>query len=155
MHKIFKYDYDREMQRAILPTNAKILRVDHVDDGFYKGDFVWAIVDTNETEKVSVTIPVYWLHENLNPLHIYYRAEELKVKEKQEITIKGIPMSAGEGDGKIFVYYAGTEEEKTYKIGVFKTGQEIDVPVEKLRYLGLNRLWIVQELGLYTFLIED
>lgn len=60
------------------------------------------------------------------------------------------------GDGDIFVYCDPADQEvRTWNIAVFKTGQRIDIDVDKLTYLGLNRLWIVQELGLYTFLVNE
>jgi hypothetical protein len=36
-------------------------------------------------------------------------------------------------------------------IECYKTGQPIETPLEDLRYLGLCKLFIMQELGLYMF----
>ncbi len=152
MHKIFKYKIENNHTR--IPIGAKVLRIDHVDDGFYKGDFLWAIVDVDQKEMVDFE----WSGKPYSAARLpdpYYMGQhELKVKEKQSISIYGYPCSAGEQDGKIYVYSdheTARSKLDTYDIAVFKTGQAIDIPIEKLRYLGLNRLWIIQELGLYTF----
>lgn len=151
MNKIFKYRI--ENGKTKIPKDAIILRIDHVDDGFYLGDFLWAIVNTEQRE----TVDYHWngekfgtnTHDAEDDRCCYY---QLSVKEKQEIEIRGdMLIGAGEFDGKIFISYYPSSESKKFKIAVFKTGQEIDIPLKKLRYLGLNRLWIIQELGLYTF----
>jgi hypothetical protein len=151
MYKIFKYKLNPDLT-VEMPHRARILRVAHVDDGFYKGDFVWAIVDTtwpNVWINLSGTI---WSSSIRNGPHnaVGYR-QELRVKEKQEIFLPGYPYDAQEDNGKIYVYHEAGGNPANYKIAVFKTGQEIDIPIDKLQYLGLNRLWIIQELGLYTF----
>lgn len=158
MFKIFKYELDPITRSALMPRCIP-LRVDHVDDGFYKGDFVWAIVDENEGLKHN-----QYFHEKSwsaspepNTIELYTR-QELLVKEKQQIHIRGVPIYADNGDGKMFVYYdhrGPSAEIETHTIAVYKTGQPIDIPIEKLTYLGLNRLWIIQELGLYTFLVNE
>jgi len=152
MHKIFKYEIKNNHTK--IPIESNILRIDHVDDGFYKGDFLWAIVDVDQNEMVDFEWDGKPYSAARIPDPYYMNNKQLKVKEKQSIEIGGYPISAGEQDGMINVYYdieSTTCNLKKYDIAVFKTGQEIDVPVEKLRYLGLNRLWIIQELGLYTF----
>jgi hypothetical protein len=162
MYKIFKYEVDRQSGKVNMPVFEAILRVAHVDDGFYKGDFVWAIVNVE-----NPAFEQFLEHHLLVQLHYgedktsdffdphEFEKQELRVKEKQTIEVPGILCGAGEEDGKIYVHYIPTDSsERTYDIVVFKTGQEIDVPVERLKYLGLNRLWIIQELGLYTFLCE-
>lgn len=161
MHKIFKYPFDKETRIVTMPRNGKIIRIDYVDDGFYKGDFVWAIVNTADEKETFAIDPL--LFSNLyrhNSKDFYsgkYPRHELKVKEKQTVFLPSPPIGAHEDDGKIYVVSEPYSELKLkgYKIGVFKTGQPIDVDIDKLTYLGLNRLWIVQELGLYTFLIHD
>ncbi len=150
-YKIFKYSIDPVTRIAKMPK-GQILRVDYVDDGFYKGDFVWQIVETSNKELFDAHLPtVSWSlrprPENLSS----FERKELKVKEKQEILSYGEPFYAEEDDGKMFVYCRNARELRYSKIAVFKTGQKIDIPIEKLTYLGLNRLWIIQELGLYSF----
>lgn len=148
MKKIFKYKYCPISKTAVMPLDAQILRVDHVDDGFYKGDFVWAIVEVGDEniEKVIESAP------KQIPITDFPNIVELRVKEKQIINTMGYPCGAGEIDGKIYIGCVGDLEHES-TIAVYKTGQEIDLPVEKLVYLGLNRLWIIQELGLYTFFV--
>lgn len=41
--------------------------------------------------------------------------------------------------------------KETRYIECYKTGQSIETPLEDLRYLGLCKLFIMQELGLYMF----
>lgn len=41
--------------------------------------------------------------------------------------------------------------KETRYIECYKTGQPIETPLEDLRYLGLCKLFIMQELGLYMF----
>lgn len=147
MNKIFKYQI--KDGKVNMPETAIILRVDHVDDGFYLGDFVWAIVDTSHENAERVAPDMMSTHKlhNFDP----YGLEEIQiaVKEKQQIQC-GVPVYARDKDGKMFVY-SDKSPKATVNIAVYKTGQEIDIPVNQLFYLGLNRLWIVQELGLYTF----
>ena len=151
MNKIFKYKI--ENNHVKIPVGAIILRIDHVDDGFYKGNFLWAIVEVGDRDMFDY----YWNGKPYSAAKIpdscKMSKHQLKVKEKQSIDIEGYPISAGEEDGEIYVYSDINIHFKLhrYNIAVFKTGQNIDIPIEKLRYLGLNRLWIIQELGLYTF----
>lgn len=145
MHKIFKYTFDENGVTQI-PLQSEIIRMDHVDDGFYKGDFVWAIVDT---DKLSVTREVRYQQDSIPAIPHGAQAREIAVKEKQIIS-NFYPSLAREVDGKLYVY--GCEDLGTeYEICVFKTGQPIDVDISSYSYIGLCRLWIVQELGLYTF----
>jgi len=147
--KIFKYTVN-DLHHAYIPRGSQVLRQDFVDDGFYKGKFVWAIVDPSNQE--------YVLHDYAQdqPLQIKgLKKVRLVVKEKQTI-LSPRPIAAGEQHGDIFVYCDPTDlEVRMWNIAVFKTGQRIDIDVDRLTYLGLNRLWIVQELGLYTFLVNE
>lgn len=164
MKKIFKYDYDRETGRVVMPENASVIRIAHVDDGFYKGDFLWAIVtvgDANVERFVTETALREILYPELlktaMPLAApgTFERVELRVKEKQTVSTKGYPIAAGEEDGKLYLYCAVSPlSEGDYEIAFYKTGQEIDIPVKNLRYVGLNRIWIIQELGLYTFIVQ-
>jgi len=143
MKKIFKYEVLDGF--ATVPVNSHTIRMDHVDDGFYKGDFVWAIVDTADLED---TIAIEYKPDP-RPVAPYGKMKQLAVKEKQIIEDM-IPHTVGELDGRL--YMSGAERPGVkYEVCFFKTGQEIDICVEKYLYIGLCRLWIVQELGLYTF----
>ena len=164
MKKIFKYIYS---PAAHVPLNAWVLRIDHIEDGFYKGDFIWAVVDTEE--KAFETLPNLPFPFSASQKEITFKKlarqnlskyalkrVQLAIKEKQEIEAHGPPAYAEEKDGHLYVYCHDHCLPLTkYKIAVYKTGQEIDLPLEKLIYLGINRLWIIEELGLYTFLVND
>ena len=151
MKKIFKYPF--ENNETYLPKGARVIRVDEVHDSQYSGKFCWAIVDTEE--KITEHFVGYKWFKHKAPFDTGYRIQ-LRVKERQFIEIEGTPISAGEEDGNIFVYYVlDGGEKRSYEIVLYKTGQEITDPVDNLRYLGLNRLWIVMELGLYTFVVEN
>ena len=142
------YKYESKNGLVTLPKKAIILRQDHVDDGFYLGDFVWAIVDSTDTDMWTIHFKQdsytdgQWLAK-------LYRVQ-VAVKEKQEVLCRQ-PIFAQETDGHINIYCADWGEEKEHTIVVYKTGQQIKEDVSSLMYLGLNRLWIIQELGLYTF----
>lgn len=135
---------------ALIPEGARIIRQDHVDDGFYKGDFVWAIVDRDSKPSIQ--------HKFIQDKELIvgtFMSHRLAVKEKQTINCSK-PVAAKEVDGNIYIYSNyDCNTKQDWKIAVYKTGQDIDLDVDKLEYLGLNRLWIVQELGLYTFLVHE
>lgn len=156
MHKIYKYPYIDG--KVTLPKNAIILRTDHVDDGFYLGDFCWAIVNIDEKELQTVELPLGFSTAQKPDFSSCCRIQ-LAVKEKQEIEcIGGTPVYAEEYDGKMYIYHIARPPlyaTHYYKIAVYKTGQPIDIDINKLQYLGLCRLWIAQELGLYVFLIKE
>lgn len=156
MKKIFKYNYNRETGEVEMPRDAIILRLDHVDDGFYKGDFLWAIVDPKHSKiKRNIHSPFpYSRSETYQQENV--RTIKLKVKEKQIVVIPGKPLQVEENDGEIILKFSLDLKNppSEYKIAFFKTGQPIDIDLSKSQYLGLARIWIVQELGLYTFLYE-
>lgn len=168
MKKIFKYDFDNATGEVTMPQGAQVIRIDHVDDGFYKGHFLWAIVtvgDENIEQIISIDELAQIMHPTLSKVFIEAALKtqrtndfgriELRVKEKQTVSVPGYPVAAGEEDGKLYLYYTVSPiAEGDYDIAFYKTGQEIDLPVEDLRYIGLNRLWIIQELGLYTFVVK-
>lgn len=155
MNKIFKYEVKDGL--VTRPKFAHILRVDHVDDGFYKGDFLWAIVDTEEKEMITHKVFFNpYSAANLLPDEPDLTPLQISVKEKQKIFVPGKPEAAGEKDGKLYIYYyPGNGVAKEYNVVLYKTGQEIVEPIHKLKYIGLNRLWIIQELGLYSFIYND
>lgn len=144
---------------AETPEFLQVLRIDHVDDGQYKGDFIWGIVDTDnlnikERDYSYLKFPFNKgaSESDLIESGVEFKSHKLKVKEAQDIFIAGCLVGASELDGDIFVHYTPENKEAhKERIVVYKTGQEIREPIENLQYLGLNRLWIVQELGVYTF----
>ncbi len=81
---------------------------------------------------------------------------ELSIKENQELQL---PVGAqilrvDDVDGRFFLWAAvdpETEDLETRHLEFYKTGQEIETPMEHLYYLGFCRLFIMQELGLYVF----
>jgi hypothetical protein len=157
MNKIFKYRWNYKTGEVEMPEDAKVIRCAFVDDGFYFGDFVWAIVDpTSLNVQKKLSLPRDW---SLNAEFdffkkgvygsVSYRSYPLKVKEKQKI-VCGKPMFVSEEDGTIMIYCEKGKGEQ-YEIAFFKTGQEIDIDINEWEYLGLARLWIIQELGLYTW----
>lgn len=150
--KIFKYEVQETSrgQYIAAPKNIKIIRMNHVDDGFYKGDFVWGIVDPKEP---NIIISIDFVDEVIDSIPMSL-SKELRVKEKQDVVIYGEPLLAKDVDGKLFIYYSGGPLNEV-KIAFYKTGQEIDEPLNSLEYIGLCRLWIVQELGLYAFVVND
>ena len=151
MKKIFKYTYNPETRTASLPEDAVILRVDYVDDGFYKGHFVWAIVTVGEPNVERSVEPISCWKPDGSYMTV---STELRVKEKQTITTYGLPVKAGEQDGKLYVHCLHDGPKQEHQIAFYKTGQIIDLPVEKLEYVGFSRLWIVQELCLYVFHVK-
>lgn len=144
---------------AETPEFIQVLRIDHVDDGQYKGDFIWGIVDTDNLEikeRCYFQDFPYSAGKSLDELKHSpnIKSLKLKVKEKQTILISGYLLGASETDGEIFVHYldlGSAPFEET--IVLYKTGQEITEDVDKLDYLGLGRLWIGQELAVYVFAI--
>lgn len=81
----------------------------------------------------------------------------IPVKEKFELTL---PVGASiirveDVDGAFFLWAIvdptdGAPTEVRY-FENYKTGQPIETPLEDLKYLGLCKLFIMQELGLYVF----
>lgn len=166
MNKIFKYTIDSK-GGVNIPKKHIILRVDHVDDGFYKGNFVWAIVDSEDKDMGYLELKCsYYTIDEVYSYSLYpepkllecYEKTQLAVKEKQIVELDGKPEFAKDDNGMMYVYNRKDNvwgHTNPYAISVYKTGQEITEPLDKLQYLGLNRLWIMQELGLYTFLVKD
>lgn len=82
---------------------------------------------------------------------------ELPVLEKFELylPIGAQILRVDSIDGKFWLW-AIVDEQSTIDneprhIEMYKTGQPIDEPASELRYIGLCRLYIMQELGLYVF----
>lgn len=157
MHKIFKYKLT-ESRTVELPINAKIIRIDHVNDGYYHGDFVWAIVDPEEKEKETLKFDeayVSRMMKEVNKDHLYNDLTPVRIRitEVQEVELPGHAVSAGGVDGDIFLYCDEYDDRKDV-VHLYKTGQSFKIHPDKLRYVGLNTIWIKQELGLYTFIVR-
>jgi hypothetical protein len=86
---------------------------------------------------------------------------EMSIKEKQEIEL---PINAeiirvDDVDGKFFLWaivdiqLEGEPEVEfeTRHLEFYKTGQPIETETKDLKYIGLCKLFIMQELGLYVF----
>lgn len=149
--KIFKYLYDFSTGYVEMPIDAIPIRADYINDGFYEGEFIWAIVDPEKPTVGQYFICRKGFGRKNPPLGENTQKIELRVKEKQTIQANGDPFFAGEDNGKLYVFCRTGGPLKDYNIVFYKTGQEINEPVEELTYLGINRLWIVQELGLFSF----
>lgn len=184
MKKIFKYkvykkvhgQFERQFCKEEIedhsvcyinaPHNAKIIRRDYVKDSQYEGNFVWCIVDTedeNEWQEIEFrkTLKNDWHERSFFPFD-ELGCHRLSVKEEQRFTHYGDIVGCADhnNDGNMYIYtnmheFSQEGEVKTSTIVAYKTGQEIIHDVEKMMYLGLCRLWIVQELGLYMFKIEN
>lgn len=81
----------------------------------------------------------------------------LPVQEKYMIELpKGaIIIRVGDVDGLFFLWAIvdpgeDVEKESRY-LEFYKTGQPIETPIEHLKYIGECKLFIMQELCLYTF----
>ena len=166
MKKIFKYQVSRNTgtDSVTMPLGAQIVRMADVNDKFYSGSFVWAIVDTSEAciaqqidYKSQGEFDSYDVHDR--PI-----CKILKIKEKQEVLmarrpsaakcVDGLPYVFGGKRGEYVDYQAEEGNLKPYRLAFYKTGQEIDLPVSKLEYIGVCKLQIIQELALYTFLVK-
>ncbi len=160
---IWKYEAvkqpDGKYVKAFMPPDAQIIRMDHVDDGFYKGDFIWAIV--NPTADIDWQL-VEWnpdLYKNI-PVHDYY-VEELQLGVLEEQIVR-LPKNANilhvkDFNGLLWLYYEDNSTIVDYeliKMAIYKTGQDFKHDVYKMEYLGFCSLWILQELGLYVFKIN-
>ena len=113
---------------------------------------MWAIVDETKVEFDQFSHIVVSLDEPIDQSMRLGQMVQIPVAEKSTIEMLGKPRFAEENNGKLYVYSDGLGDWNTSEIVLYKTGQLIVEPVEDLTYLGLNRLWIIQELGLYTFL---
>ena len=148
--KILKYDINdysgSKKSIRTLPKGSDILRVDHVDDGFYKGNFVWAIPSNSKEAETEIPSLGYLKSGDRMPLD----GLKIKVKEEQVVRCPHI-LQAYELDGELFVWFTNHDNQiKEQKVKMVKTGQEFELE-DGYRFVGLNRLWIVQELALYVF----
>lgn len=79
------------------------------------------------------------------------------VREKYDIELpKGATIIRVEDVDGLFFLWAIVNPEETdtqiFYLEFYKTGQPIETPVDDLKYLGLCKLFVMQELGLYCFL---
>ena len=154
--KIFKYQLEERNGKyyTSMPSQSQIIRTDYVDDGYYKGHFVWAIVNP-EHENVEREVS-FKPSSTYNISFPMLKKEQLGVLEKQEIQIPADSNVVGVFDrsGKLYARLSGGlifDKLKTVKICFYKTGQEITENVSNLKYIGWCRLFIKQELALYAF----
>ncbi len=93
-------------------------------------------------------MPQKGMHDDLEPVRI-------SVLEVQKIKVPGYIMSAGDVNGALFIYCDTAEDNERYEeIHIYKTGQSFKLHPSELRYVGLNKIWIKQELGMYTFVVR-
>lgn len=162
MNKIFKYELKinqfssrenyYEYCSAICP-NGRVIRTDYVDDGFYKGHFVWMIVDPEDKDIQERKIQ--WIH-NEKPSGTNI---QIGVLESQILYLPlGIKIKAVDDyDGRFWMYYSdplGSMEIEKVCIKGYKTGQEILDNIDDLEYIGKCGLWIKQELAVYFFKVK-
>lgn len=156
--RIFKYTLEERNGKyyASMPSHSQIIRTDYVDDGYYKGHFVWAIVNLfDENVEREVKYNPTTTAGNFPLL----KKVELGVLEKQEVFI---PLDSNiyrviDNNGRLYGLMSGGlvyDRLKKVKISFYKTGQEITENVSKLKYIGWCRLWIGMELCLYAFVSE-
>jgi len=157
MYKIFKYPVweDNGRNHITIPVKHKTIRLEYVDDGFYKGWFVWAIVDTQHTTMISKTV-------NLSAADAQYIAPKPKymqigLLEEQIVYIPSNCFITNVSfiEGKCYLFY----EEYTLSKGTYtgyslkgrKTGQELGFDPEEYNCVGWLKPWIKQELCVYVF----
>lgn len=156
MHRIFKYDLliGGEGQNQYFYANCpqgRVIRTDYVDDGYYKGNFVWIIVDPEDKDIQERKIE--WI--NGTPIKTGSN-KQIGVLEKQftYLPVNAKINSVYDAEGMFWLDYTRPEThlglEKVCLKG-YKTGQEILDNVDDLEYIGFCKLWILQELGVYFF----
>ena len=133
--KIFKYPLSMASYSFLkLPKNYEIIRVDQVEGEFY----LWAIVDTRNdvTQQFFQCLPIPVLEEFT-----------LQLPKNSEI----IHVSDFNGKFYMWIKYESDDNYEPRYFECYKTGMEFKNPEMSLEYLGLCKLWIMQELGLYIF----
>ena len=156
--KIFKYDLFQENDKwyAECPV-GQVIRTDYVNDGFYKGNFVWIIVDPDDKNKSKREIS--WIKTKTKQDFVDYPSNQLSILERQHVLMRdgAKPVGVADVNGRFYLYYDYEEfnwDTIYLEIRGYKTGQEIDIPEEQLEYLGLCRLWMKQELAIYFFVVR-
>lgn len=161
MHKIFKYDLENRDGKwyCNLPKDSVIIRTDYVDDGYYKGFFVWAIVDPEDKDFEETEVPFIPTDDSIpktDSCQLGY-VEDQSVELPNNIKIDKVRSE----NGKLFLHYhtynplESSIKKSKYRIILRKTGQEIGLPLTDIIYIGWGRLWIKQELAVYAFLVKD
>jgi hypothetical protein len=133
---------------------GKIVRTDFVDDGVYKGYWVWLIVESGDTEfkKQEFT----WLKTSTD---IYPERVQLGIMPEQRVEIEGTIFNnlVSFENGMIWLNYDLSEKDdadrvKTYyKIVGYKTGEEFNIHPQNLFYLGYAAIIIKNEIAVYFF----
>jgi hypothetical protein len=155
--KIFKYPcgYDGNIKKwwTFAPAGT-IIRTDEVNDGVYKGFWVWIIV--NENDKTFIKHTFNWKQ---NPEFDYNKPyEQIGVLEEQYLramlsSIDSVQVNSG----KIYVNSINSKYPPhyfDYKIYGYKTGQEIKCDLNSVKYIGFAPLFIKNEIAIYFF-VED
>ena len=147
-----------------MPEGSRIIRMSRVDDSQYNGDFVWAIVNVGD-ECIAQDID-YKPQGDIDGVELLSSTTSntaLAIKEKQTVSCWGNPVGAACYGDLPYVFCDGSYKDheavggkgaKSFQLAFYKTGQEIDLPISKLEYLGVCKLQIVQELALYVFLVK-
>lgn len=164
---IYKYEvYPRDKYSDDLcvaaPDNFKIIRVEHVNDDSYNGLFCWGILDLDNVGAAHNFI----IDESLN-INRYFSDFNyvLPLKTQSDFTLPAgiVPVYVQNDNGYMKIYckklesYGVVSTKKplvTYDIIMVKTGQIIDVDLMSMQYLGILKIIVGQELGLYVFAKE-
>lgn len=165
MNVIYKYEvkYDDSGKSAHIeaPKNLHIIRYDYVylDDDNY-GYFCWGIINPDDTGPIiKINVPTKTPFPFRDPYSSYTSNTFLRIKEKQTILACNgeYPAFVEEKDGLMFIYFKKSidnRDNKLYNIFMLKTGQKIDEDLFSANYLGMLKIFIGQELGLYVFAKE-
>lgn len=142
---------------------GQIIRTDYVDDGTYKGYWVWAIVDPNAPNKIRT---FSWIEPRKDDPAKFENCVQLGVLESQYLDVGSFPfyeMVYVENGMIKFAYDSmgnPTPDKRLHILG-FKTGQEINVDVLTRKegsyfYIGFAPLFIKTEITIYFFMrLED
>jgi hypothetical protein len=152
MYRILKYPcgYDNNIGKwYTYAPSGNIIRTAHVDDGTYKGYWVWIITTDDALDKRTFD----WIDEP----DIEGACVQLGVLESQYVALPGFIDYSGVEvrEGKIYLHYLkGCEQQhvayKAFIVG-YKTGQEIPYHPNGLAYIGVAPLFIKNEIAIYFF----
>lgn len=150
--KILKYpcgwDGNRKAWWAMMPE-GRVIRTEFVDDGTYKGYWVWAIVNENDRPKLTT---FQWLDKvDIKPDSFV----QLGILEKQTVHAPVAPFERDiiVKDGRIFLV-SEIVDDKLEEIEVlgYKTGQNVDDKINFYHYVGFAPLKIKDEIAIYFFI---
>lgn len=154
MLRILKYpcgwDGNRKAWWAMMPP-GQIIRTEYIDDGCYKGYWVWAVVG-DEPAKLRT---FQWLPKREESKNVFNKEIQLGILESQRVTLEDYPFDQVVKviDGKIFLWYdTVVHSPAMFEILGYKTGQEIKVDISKCEYIGFAPLIIKNEIAIYFFL---